>query len=149
MQVLCNNPDGEGCVLGLDSSFFFFEKSDTEVQFALKPELQELPGVIVQYESKPDTVVLDNKDSTTDASPAGRDVDDNGGVADPIPTPQRWISSAGKHRRRVFCAACKFPVGYQMNTGPNNCPVVSFGISKVRLKGKASFRVTGGGKWLF
>lgn len=100
-----------GCkgLIGSIDSFFFYNKSETEVQLALKPEVAHL----VFSTSRQDHMVL----------PKLRLVDLSS------------TKSCRFQKQHIACVQCDSSIGCSMKTGPNGTPVISFGIDRILLLG--------------
>ena len=99
-----------GCI-GDIASFFFYDKSETEVQFALKPEVAKL------------VLGAARQDCTALHLPKVRLVDSH-------------IENGHRLQKKYLsCTLCNQGIGVYMKTGPNNAPLSSFGIEKILLLG--------------
>lgn len=106
--------------IGIIGDFMFFDKTDTEVQFALKPEVVFLLAGI-SAEADP------NQATTARALPCVTIRDE---VQDPT-------EPSIKAKCTVICAHCGDKLGVQMATGPDGTSLTSFGSNKVVVKGRS------------
>jgi hypothetical protein len=105
--------------IGTIADFMFYDKTNAQVQLALKPETAFLLAA---------AGVEDGQKEMEKALPC---ISIGPSEADP---PAELVL---KGKNKVICSHCEYSLGVQMATGPDSASLISFGNNKVVLKGRS------------